>query len=123
MIVRSPFPDVSIPGLTVPAFVLARARDLGDRPALIEGNTGQTITYTQLAEGAERVAASLFERGFRAGDVIGIFSPNMPEFAFAFYGTLSAGCIVTTVSPLATEKDLVSQLGDAARAQSSPSPP
>jgi acyl-CoA synthetase (AMP-forming)/AMP-acid ligase II len=114
VIVRSPFPDVSIPDLTVPAFVLARARERGDRPALIEGNTGQTITYTQLADGADRVAAGLFERGFRPGDVLAIFSPNMPEFAFAFYGTLSAGCIVTTVSPLATEKDLLSQLGDSA---------
>jgi len=48
--IRSPFPDVAIPDVPLTAFVLARAGELGDKPALIDAPTGRTITYTQLAD-------------------------------------------------------------------------
>jgi acyl-CoA synthetase (AMP-forming)/AMP-acid ligase II len=113
MIVRSPLPDISIPDVSLAAFVLAQARERGDHPALIDGPTGRTISYAQLAEGAERVAGALAARGFRQGDVLGIFAPNLPEFALAFYGAMLAGVAVTTISPLATAADLTNQLRDA----------
>ena len=41
---RSPFPDVEIPDVPLSDFVLARAGELGDKPALIDGSSGRTIT-------------------------------------------------------------------------------
>ena len=113
MIFRSPFPDVPLPTEPLHAFTLRRAAELGDKPALIDGPSGRTLTYAGLAAGVERVAANLAARGLRPGDVVGLFLPNVPEFALAFYGTLRAGGVVTTLSPLATEHDVTVQLQDA----------
>ena len=45
-------------------FVLARSGDAGEKPALIDGPSGRTITYAQLGESVRTVAAGLAERGF-----------------------------------------------------------
>ena len=49
MALASPYPDVEIPDLSVPAFVLAAGRDRPEAPALIDGLKGDTITHGQLA--------------------------------------------------------------------------
>src|SRR2546426_1548737 len=81
MIFRSPFPDVSIPEISITPFILQRAAELGDKPALIDGPSGSIITYAKLADSISRVAASLAARGFKKGEVFGILSPNIPEYA------------------------------------------
>ena len=113
MIFRSPYPDVEIPGVGLSEFVLERAEELGDKPALVDGPTGRTITYAQLKGGAHRLAAGLAERGFQKGDVFAIFSPNVPEYALAFHGVAGAGGICTTINPLYTVKELTFQLDHA----------
>ena len=113
MIFRSPYPDVGIPEVPFPQFLLHRAAELGDRPALIDAPTRRTLTYGQLADGVGRVAANLSARGMRKGDVFAIMTPNLPEFAVAFLGVLSAGGVVTTLNPLYTVDEIAFQLGDA----------
>ena len=106
----SPFADIEIPDVTLPALVLQRADDLGDKPALIDGPTGRTLTFGQLAEGVRRAAAGLAARGFGKGDVLALYSPNLPEYAIAFYAAATAGGTVTTVNPLYTAGELAHQL-------------
>ena len=67
MVIRSPFPDIEIPDVTLTEFVLARADVLGEKPAMIDGTSGRTITYLQLHESVRAVAARLAERGFGKG--------------------------------------------------------
>ena len=110
---RSDRPDVEVGGATVPALVLRHAARLGDKPALVDGPTGRTIGYRQLAAGIERVAAGLAARGFGHGDVLALFSPNLPEYALAAYGAMAAGGIVTGANPLLTPEELAGQLADA----------
>jgi acyl-CoA synthetase (AMP-forming)/AMP-acid ligase II len=110
MIFRSPYPDVEIPATGLSQFVLEHAAERGDKPALIDGPTGRTLTYEQLAGGVKRVAAGLAARGFAKGDVFAIFSPNLPEYALAFHGVATAGGICTTINPLYTVKELTFQL-------------
>jgi acyl-CoA synthetase (AMP-forming)/AMP-acid ligase II len=112
MVFRSPLPDVEIPDVSLPAFVLARAASLGDKAALIDGPTGRTITYGQLAGGVRRVAASFAARGLGRGDVVALMAPNVPEFAVAFHGVAAAGGVNTTINSLATEQDVANQLHD-----------
>jgi acyl-CoA synthetase (AMP-forming)/AMP-acid ligase II len=59
------------------------------------------------------VAAGLAARGFGKGDVLAIHSPNLPEYALAFYGTAAAGGAATTINPLYTVDELAFQLKDA----------
>jgi acyl-CoA synthetase (AMP-forming)/AMP-acid ligase II len=113
MIFRGPFPQVAIPEIPVTTYVLQRAHERGDKPALIDGPSGRTIKYSELADRISRVAASLWKRGFKKGDVFGILSPNLPEYAIAFHAVASLGGIASPVNPLYTEHEIGHQLKDA----------
>ena len=113
MIFRSPYPDVDIPDISLPTFVLAAADALGNKPALIDGPTGRTLSYADLGRSVRRVATSLARRGFQKGDVFAIYSPNLPEYAVALHGVATLGGIATTANPLATPRELALQLNDA----------
>ena len=112
MIVKSQSPDVTIPDVPITDYVLRHADRLGDKPALIDGPTGRTLTYRQLRDGVRRVAAGLAKRGFKKGDVLAIYSPNLPEYGLAMLGAASLGGIVTTANPLYTADELAKQLVD-----------
>ena len=105
-------PDLLVPDVPLPHFVLKDAYTRGDKPAIIDGPTGRLLTYAQLAGGVERVAAALAGRGFGRGDVFGILSPNLPEFPVAFHGALRAGGVATTMNPLSSAGELAHQLSD-----------
>ncbi|MBK8899661.1 MAG: 4-coumarate--CoA ligase family protein [Anaerolineaceae bacterium] len=113
MIFKSPYPDVDIPDISLTEFVLVRTRQFGDKPALIDGPSGRTITYAQLGGAIRLVASSLAKRGFGKGDVLAIYSPNIPEYAVAFHAVSLLGATVTTVNPLYTAQELAQQLKDA----------
>ncbi len=112
MIFRAPFSDVSIPDVAITPFILQKAKRLGDKPALIDGPSGRVITYAKLAESIERTAAGLHARGFKQGDVFGILSPNVPEYAIAFHAVASLGGISCPVNPMYTEQEIAHQLSD-----------
>jgi acyl-CoA synthetase (AMP-forming)/AMP-acid ligase II len=109
---RSPFPDVEIPDVPLTEFVLARAGDLGNRPALIDAPSGRTVTYAELAGSARAAAAGLALRGFGWGDVFAHYAPNLPEYAIAFHAVAMLGGVNTTVNPLFTADELERQLRD-----------
>ncbi|MDP2700467.1 MAG: AMP-binding protein, partial [Candidatus Rokubacteria bacterium] len=112
MISKSKSPDVRIPDVAITEYVLRHAARLGDKPALIDGPTGRTLTYRQLAESVKRAAAGLGRRGFKKGDVFAIYSPNLPEYAVIFLAVASVGGINTTANPLYTADELAKQLVD-----------
>ena len=109
-VVRSPWPEPDVPDLDLVSFVLRHAGRLADRPAVIDGASGRTVTYGELAGGVERMAAGLAARGFGRGDVLALHLPNLPEFPIALYGGLRAGGAVTPASPLFTAAELARQL-------------
>ena len=111
MIFSSRFADVAIPDVPYHALILQSAAQVPDKPAFIDGPTGRTLTFAQVAGGARRVAAALAKRGFGKGDVLAIVLPNVPEYALLFHGVLMVGGIVTTANPLYTEEELAYQLG------------
>ncbi len=110
--IGSKFPDVEIPDLSLTDFVLAGAMERGDRPALIDAHSGRTITYAQLAESVQAVAAGLADRGFGGGEVFAHYAPNLPEYAVAFHAIATVGGVNTTANPLLTADELATQLTD-----------
>jgi acyl-CoA synthetase (AMP-forming)/AMP-acid ligase II len=110
--IRSPFPDVDIPDVSLPDFVLEPAGELGDRPALIDAPTGRAITYVQLVESVRAAAAGLAERGFGKGEVFAHYAPNCPEYAVAFHAVATVGGVNTTANPQLTEEEFAAQLRD-----------
>ena len=112
MIFRSPEPDREIPDVALTPLLLERAAGRGEKPALIDGPTGRTLTYAGWADGVRRAAAGLSARGFRKGDVFAIYSPNLPEYAIAFHAVSLLGGVVTTINPAYTQTELTQQLRD-----------
>ncbi|MFB7663274.1 4-coumarate--CoA ligase family protein [Kitasatospora sp. NPDC056138] len=109
---RSDCPDIEPLDLPIHDAVLATAERHPEVPALIDGITGESVSYARLAADSRRIAAGLAEAGVRKGDVVALYSPNSIAFPLAFYGLTRAGATVTTVSSLVTAKELTGQLRD-----------
>lgn len=112
MIYKSPFADITIPEVTLAQFVLQRAIERGDAPALIDGPSGRTLSYKQVAGGSRLLASSLAKRGFGKGDVFAIWMPNLPEYAIPFLAVSMLGGINTTLNSLYTADEARFQLQD-----------
>ena len=112
MVIRSPFPDIEIPDVSLTDYVLARVDEFSGKPAFIDALSGQTIMYAQLRELVTEVAAGLAQRGFGKGDVFAHYAPNLPEYAVAFHAVATVGGVNTTANPLLTVDELAAQLND-----------
>ncbi len=73
---------------------------------------GVKITFKQLDEYSNKFAHALIANGFQRGDKIGINLPNIPQYVIAVLGSLKAGCVVSGVSPLLSEDQILYQLAD-----------
>ncbi len=113
MIFRGPYPDVSIPEVSITDFIFQTTGDFKNKPALVDGPSGRTLTYGQFEDAVRRTAASLAQKGFRKGDVFGIFSTNCPEYSVAFHAVAMLGGISTLVNPLYTAEEAAFQLNNA----------
>lgn len=113
MIFRGPFEEVTIPELAITPFVFQNVQSRANKPALIDGPSGRTLTYGDLVDSIARVAASFAQRGLKKGEVLGILSPNLPEFAIVFHAVASLGAIMSPINPLYTEHEIEHQLKDA----------
>lgn len=110
MIFRGPYPDVTIPEVSITDFIFQTTGEFKDKPALIDGPTGRSLTYGEFEDSVRRTAASLARKGFRKGDVFGIFSTNCPEYGVAFHAVAMLGGINTPVNPLYTAEEAAFQL-------------
>ncbi len=109
----SPYPDVSIPSSSVFDFLFGTLTDDQlERTATIDSATGTETTYRALVDQITGIAGALAARGIGVGSVVGLLSPNIPEFASVFHGILRAGATATTINALYTPADIASQLSD-----------
>ena len=81
MIHRSPLPDVEIPEVLLPGFVLRHAADLADKAAFIDGATGRTMTYGEFEDAVRRQAGGWLERGLAQGRGRRRDGAQLPEYA------------------------------------------
>jgi acyl-CoA synthetase (AMP-forming)/AMP-acid ligase II len=101
-----PYPEISLTDLLAPS-----AERYRDKAAFI-GVDGQIQTFGQIWESSRRVGRYLQDQGIRKGDRVAILSANATEYFLAFYGTLFAGGVVTTLNPLYKEREVLHQLED-----------
>lgn len=69
MIFKSKHADLEIPDTDLCSVVLSRAKEMGDKPALVDGPSGRTLSFKQLSTQVQHFAAGLDQRGFKKGDV------------------------------------------------------
>jgi len=87
------------------------AREVGDKPALLMGD--RSVSFREVDQLSDRLAAALAKRGVRPGDRVTIFMPNSIEFVIAFYGALKAGGVVNPINAQSKEREIRFQVGDA----------
>jgi fatty-acyl-CoA synthase len=73
-----------------------RVRATPEREALTDGT--RRVSYRELADGIDSMAARLRALGIAAGDVVTIQLPNWIEFAFVFFALERLGAVAVTVS-------------------------
>jgi long-chain acyl-CoA synthetase len=73
---------------------------------------GATITYSEMNELTDKLAAGLAKMGITKGDRVGLFVLNTPQFVMSYFGVLKAGGIVVATNPLYTGREIVHQAND-----------
>ncbi|HEY61950.1 MAG TPA: long-chain fatty acid--CoA ligase [Anaerolineae bacterium] len=91
-------------------FLEESARKYPDKPCTIF--KGAEISYKEMNNLTDRLAAGLAEIGVKKGDRVGIFIPNTPQFLMAYFATLKAGGIVVATNPLYSPKEIEHQAND-----------
>jgi len=89
-----------------------------DRSAEKSGNLpytvweGQSRSYSQVRDDANRIANFLVSHGIKKGDRVAVFMPNLPHFPPILFGSLKAGATVVTCNPMYKAGELNFQLRD-----------
>ncbi len=102
---------IEIPDAPLFHFLEESARKYPERACTIF--KGAVITYKEMNDLTDRVAAALIDMGVKSGDRVGIFMPNTPQFVMAYYGILKAGGAVVATNPLYTPPEIEHQASDA----------
>ncbi|RZS79178.1 fatty-acyl-CoA synthase [Phyllobacterium myrsinacearum] len=70
-----------------------------DRPALVVRHQNVRLSYAELKQRVDAVAAGFIALGLKPGDRIGIWSPNNLEWVLTQFATAKAGLILVNINP------------------------
>lgn len=101
---------LDIEGIPVQEYLIRTAKEFPEKIAV--HFMGKEMSYRQLYESANKVAAYLQSLGIQKDDRVAIMLPNMPAAVISYFGVLIAGGIVVQTNPLYTERELEYQLKD-----------
>ena len=71
----------------------------GGREALVDVPSGRRWTYAEFDADTDTLARGLIAAGMKAGDRVGIWAPNCPEWVLLQYATAKAGVILVNINP------------------------
>jgi long-chain acyl-CoA synthetase len=92
-------------------FLEEAARKYPDAPCTIF--KGAKVSYREMDELSDRLAAGLASLGVKKGDQVGIFMPNTPQFVLAYFAILKLGAVVVATNPLYSAREIEHQANDA----------
>jgi long-chain acyl-CoA synthetase len=102
--------DTTFTPMSLPAMLARTVRANPAAPFL--HFLGRTYSYSQILKQAEAFALGLQSIGIAKGDRVGLFLPNVPIYAAAYYGAMMAGATVVNFSPLYSVEELSWQVAD-----------
>jgi len=70
-----------------------------DREALVDVSSGRRWTYAEMDADVDALALGLLAHGIVAGDRVGIWAPNCPEWTLLQYATAKVGAVLVNVNP------------------------
>jgi len=109
---HSRFAAVDIPRVTVTQHVLRMCDERPDQLALIDGASGNSLSFSALATRIRQFAGGLQIKGFKPGDVLALMASNCPDYAVVFHATALSGGTLTAVNPSYGIAEVRQQLPD-----------
>src|SRR5262245_44867728 len=91
--------DVPLLGETIGDNLRRTVERFPDRDALVVRHQNFRATYRQLWDATTRLARGLLAHGAKAGDRVGVWSPNRFEWVVIQYATARIGAILVNVNP------------------------
>lgn len=104
-------PTIDYPAIPLNHFLEENARKHPDSVCTIF--KGARISYKEMDQITDRLAAGLAELGVKKGDRVGIFIPNTPQFVMAYFAILKLGGVVVATNPLYSAREIEHQVNDA----------
>jgi len=98
------------PATILPDVLRRVARDRAYRTAIIF--KGARLTYGELDQAVDRLAAALQRLGVQPGDRVAVQLPNCPQYVISYYAILRLGGVVVPCNPIYQQHELVHQLTD-----------
>ena len=108
-VVRSPYPDVTIPDCSLYHHVFSQSDKHGTKVAIVDGVTGREYLYKELNGSVINLSSGLNRLGFEKGDVLALCALNCPQYAIVLFGTMASGGVVTTCNPAYSAEELAYQ--------------
>jgi long-chain acyl-CoA synthetase len=102
---------IDYPPVPMFRFLEDAARNYPNTPCTIF--KGAKISYREMDEITDRLAAGLAELGVKKGDRVGLFMPNTPQFVEAYFAILKLGAVVVATNPLYSPREIEHQANDA----------
>ncbi|KAG8388615.1 hypothetical protein BUALT_Bualt02G0143900 [Buddleja alternifolia] len=114
-IYRSPRAPISLPtnpNFSMIPFLFRNISFLSHSPALIDAETAQTLTFSDLKTQVFNFSQALLNLNISKNDVVLILSPNSILYPVAFFAVVAVGAIATTANPQYTTAELYKQVKD-----------
>ena len=102
--------SLSYPAVPVFHFLEDSAKKFPDKPCTIF--KGAEITYSEMSQITDQLAAGLVDLGVKKGDRVGILIPNTPQFVMAYFAVLKTGGVVVATNPQYTGREIIHQAND-----------
>ncbi|XP_050243173.1 probable CoA ligase CCL10 isoform X2 [Quercus robur] len=112
---KSPRPPIHFPtnpNLSLTTFLFQNSSSFPHSLALIDADTGETLTFHQLKLQVSKLANSLLHLNIHKNDVVLIVAPNSIHFPVCFLAIVALGAIASTCNPLYTISELSKQVQD-----------
>jgi fatty-acyl-CoA synthase len=91
--------DRPLIGKTIGQFFDEACATWAARPALVVRHQKVRLSYGELRQAVDKLAAGLLTLGLNPGDRIGIWSPNNSEWVLTQFATAKAGLILVNINP------------------------
>ncbi|QHI69661.1 long-chain-fatty-acid--CoA ligase [Tichowtungia aerotolerans] len=96
---------------TIPFLFRKSAEAHADKPAVVTPQ--KSVTYAELNQMSDAIAANLIERGTQPGDHVGLYGINSAEFIAIYFGIQKAGATVVPINLLLNPEEVAWILNDA----------
>jgi long-chain acyl-CoA synthetase len=91
--------------LTLKSILDYSVKNFADKPS-VSFVDGQALSYAELGEKINEVAAQLFSLGLKKEDKVALLSHNMPNWVIAYFAVVTKGLIIVPILPDFTAEEI-----------------